>query len=152
MVEREKKIAQDGRFGYRALMRQYRRRFALAPTRAPSRRELIEEAAYAAAEADGVFAPERADVALAAIYYLLGALAATRGVELQTIARNLGDWDAIRPRAYAPPTPEEQAARDDEETRRSFAPWIKRALRMSNAPKRTPENNNGQEQPRTTNR
>ncbi len=131
MGEREKKIAEEGRFGYRALMREYRRRFALAPSRAPSRRELIEESAYAAAEADGFFAPDRTDVALAAIYYLLGALATTRGVDLAPIARNLGDWDSIRPRAYVPPSPEEREERDDEETRRAIAPLLKRALRAA---------------------
>ena len=106
-------------------MREYRRRFALAPSRAPSRRELIEESAYAAAEADGFFAPDRTDVALAAIYYLLGALATTRGVDLAPIARNLGDWDSIRP------SPEEREERDVEETLRAFAPLLKRALRAA---------------------
>ncbi len=114
-------------------MREFRRRYALAPHAPPSRRELIEESAYAAAEADGFFAPERLDVALAAIYYLLGLLARARGLDLDAVARSLGDWDAIRARAYVAPSPEAQAALEDDQTRRAFAPFLQRALRAANA-------------------
>ena len=107
-------------------MRDWRRRFG-AGGAVPTRRELIEEAAYADAEAEGAFAPTREENVLVAIYDLLGALALTRGVELDAAEARLQDWEALRPRRRRYGSEAELREREDAETRRAFASLIAQA-------------------------
>ncbi len=64
---------------------------------------------------------------LAAIYYALGRLAAALGVDMTDVDRIACDAKKVRPRKVPEPTPEERERRDDEETRREFAPILARA-------------------------
>lgn len=111
------------------MFRRFCRRYGLSPTfgRAPTRRELIEDAAYVEWEAQGLAPVERAEAPLAAIWRLLGLLAARRGVDMEVEARLAGDPERIRPKAPPELDPEERRAVDDEETRRDFAAILARA-------------------------
>lgn len=110
-----------------ALARRYRRRYALGPEVAITRREAIEDAAYAEEEALGNTPIEREEVALAAIYCALGKLAERQGVDMREVARRVADLESIRPQSYREPTQEEKERLDDEETRREFAPLLAEA-------------------------
>ena len=94
---------------------------------APTRRELIEDAAYVEWESQGRAPVERSEAVLAAIWRLLGLLAASRGVDMTEEARLAGEPERIRPKAAPELSPEERRRLDDEETRRGFATILARA-------------------------
>ena len=94
---------------------------------APTRRELIEDAAYVEWEAQGRAPVERSEAVLAAIWRLLGLLAAAQGVDMIEETRLAGDPEHIRPKAPPELSDEERRRLDDEETRQGFAAILARA-------------------------
>ena len=61
------------------------------------------------------------------MFYLVGALAQSRGLDMTTILPRALDFDAIRLIAR---TTETSERREEEETRALFAPILARALRL----------------------
>lgn len=97
----------------------------MTPGRLPTRRELIEDAAYAEWAAQGNAPLDERGALLVAIWRLLGLLAAARGVDMREEARLAADPEAIRPRPAQPVDPRDE----EDETRRAFAPILARAKR-----------------------
>ncbi len=89
--------------------------------------EALVDAACAEAEAEGAFAPDREEAVLSALYYALGRLAERAGVDMADVDRIAGDPYKTRPRLRSDVTDEARRERDDEETRRDFAPILARA-------------------------
>lgn len=96
-----------------------------------SRRELIEDAAFAELETDGKLPADRTEAVLSAIYYTLTLFAASQGVNVRDIDVIAGDVRATRPRYYTDEDlkrrAEIRAKQEEEETRRAFAPRLARA-------------------------
>ena len=88
---------------------------------------MIEDAAYAQLETDGETPADRLEAVLSAIFYVLRLIAASKGIDPESIERYAGDVTQTRPQKYVPPTQEELDAREAAETRRQFAGIIARA-------------------------
>ena len=82
-------------------------------------------------ETDGKFPADRTEAVLSAIYYALTLFAASQGVKYDDITFNAGDVRATRPRLWTREEigkiEEARREREDNETRRLFAPLIARA-------------------------
>ncbi len=90
----------------------------------PTRRELIEDAAFSDAEKLGKLPADRVETILSAIFFVLKNIAATNGVNPETIDRYANNVEMLRPHVWTEPTEEEKQAREDAETRAAFAPWL----------------------------
>ena len=114
----------------------------MSPTfgRAPTRRELIEDAAYVEWESRGHAPVEREEATLAAIWRTLGLIASRLGIDMNEEARLAGEPESIRPKAPPELSEEERQRRDDEETRRSFAGLLARAKRAAAAERKRNDN------------
>ena len=97
----------------------------MTPSRPPTRRELIEDAAYVEWAAQGNAPLDEHGALLVAMWRLLGLLAAAQGVDMREEARLADDPESLRPRPALPDAPRDE----DEETRRAFAPLLARAKR-----------------------
>lgn len=95
-----------------------------------SRRELIEDAAFAELETDGKLPADRTEAVLSAIYYVLTLFAASQGVNVNDVEIIAGDVRATRPRFYSDDDLKRRAEalekREVERTRRDFAPRLAR--------------------------
>lgn len=89
---------------------------------------MIEDAAFAQYETNGETPADRIEAVLSAIFYTVKAIAASRGINPNSIDRAVGDVAAIRPQKWIEPTQEELDAMEDAEVRRGFAPFLKRML------------------------
>lgn len=78
-------------------------------------------------ETNGETPADRLEAVLSAIYYTLRLLAATQGVQPDSIERYAGDVELVRPQRYVEPTQEELDARWNNETRRGFAGMLAKA-------------------------
>ena len=97
----------------------------MTPSRPPTRRELIEDAAYVEWAAQGNAPLDERGAHLVAIWRLLGLIAAAQGVDMREEARLAADPEALRPRPPSADAPRDE----DDETRRAFAPLLARAKR-----------------------
>ena len=84
----------------------------------------MEDAAFAELETDGELPPERIETLLSAIFFVLSLIANTKGISPDVIERYAGNVHVTRPQKYVPLTQEEIERREDEETRRMFAPAL----------------------------
>lgn len=103
------------------MKRQFCRRYGIDPRSEISRRDVIEDAAFAEYETDGELPAERIETVLSAIYYVITLIASHNGIDPHSIKENAGNVYATRPQKFKPLSREEQEKREDEETRRSFA-------------------------------
>lgn len=108
-------------------MRLYRFRHGLTVSQTVSRREALEDVAYARAAAEGLAPPDRTETVLGALYYALGRLAAAHGVDMADVASQVGEPRRAPPREYRAPSREERERAEDEEVRKAFAPTLARA-------------------------
>ena len=97
----------------------------MTPSRPPTRRELIEDAAYVEWAAQGNAPLDEHGALLVAMWRLLGLLAAARGVDMSQEPPLAAVPESLRPRPAPPDAPRDE----DEETRRAFAPLLARAKR-----------------------
>ena len=125
MARDAKKLRRGAGEGYAGLLRRYAMRRAMTPSRPPTRRELIEDAAYVEWAAQGNAPLDEHGALLVAMWRLLGLLAAAQGVDMREEARLAADPESLRPRPALPDAPRDE----DEETRRAFAPLLARAKR-----------------------
>jgi len=84
----------------------------------------LEDAAFAELETDGELPPERIETLLSAIFFVLSLIANKQGISPDIIERYAGNVHATRPQKYVPLTQEEIEKREDDETRRMFAPAL----------------------------
>lgn len=125
MARDAKKLRRGAGEGYVGLLRRYAMRRAMTPSRPPTRRELIEDAAYVEWAAQGNAPLDEHGALLVAMWRLLGLLAAAQGVDMREEARLAADPESLRPRPAPPDAPRDE----DDETRRAFAPLLARAKR-----------------------
>lgn len=127
----KKKFAEQG--SYQRLKRQFCKRYGIDPRTTISRRDVIEDAAFAQYETDGDLPADRVEAVLSAIFYVVGLIASTQGIDPNALSRNANNVAMTRPQKWVEPTEAERQALDEEDTRRSFLPFLQRAL---NAQKR----------------
>lgn len=104
----------------------------MSPETAVTRREALEDAAYAELEASGAFAADREEAVLSAIYQAALGLAETLGADADELERRACDLESNRPLRRAEPSKEERERLDEEETRRGFAQLLSLARSVKN--------------------
>ena len=102
----------------------------MTPSRPPTRRELIEDAAYVEWAAQGNAPLDERGAHLVAIWRLLGLIAAAQGVDMREEARLAADPEALRPRPPSADAPRDAGRsarrRIDRVARKTQKPLLRR--------------------------
>lgn len=117
------------------MKRQFCRRYGIDPRTTISRRDVIEDAAFAQYETNGETPADRVEAVLSAIFYVVKTIAATQGISPDSIDRVANNVALTRPQKWVEPTQEELEEREAAEIRRDFAPSLKRMLAFQNKQK-----------------
>lgn len=124
------------------MKRQYCKRYGIDPRTFISRREVIEDAAFAQYETDGDMPADRVEAVLSAIFYVVGLIASTQGIDPKAISRSANNVAFTRPQKWIELTEDKKQEQEEEETRRNFLPFLQRALH-ANKRQATASNNLG---------
>lgn len=107
---------------YERLHRQYCRRYGLNPlTSHIPKSELISDAAFIQAEADGDFPADRLETVLSAIFFTVYSLAVTFGLDPDETLPKIGDSEFTKPRKFRVPPPQILRKIIEDKDRQMFA-------------------------------
>jgi hypothetical protein len=81
---------------------------------------LIADAVFVQKEAEGEYPADRLEAVLSAIFHCVFWSACYHGMKPENASRYIGEPEAVKPRKWKEPTPEQRKAQQEAEDRRYF--------------------------------